>query len=363
MGGSLWKHVIGCGVLMATVSAACAPPSEPAAGPEESSLRIQVVDFFGLRRVTPADARAAMALKEGDTISLSGDSRPVAMDESERRLKQLAGVANAHLTLVCCEAGGGIVYVSVQEHDALKFNFRSDPKGAERLPPEVVKAGEQFIQALSDAVRRGDSAEDLWNGQAVMRDPAARSVQMQFISWAREPDTLRRVLRNSSDVSHRALAAHILGHAADQGAVIQDLVDAMSDSSEEVRNNAMRALAVIARAQADAPKPVRIPPEPFVAMLESPVWSDRNKASLALMELTATRDPALLRYLRRQARGPLTEMARWKSAGHALPAFMILGRMADRTDEQIHASWEQGRREELIGLAQNAGSSDAGRVP
>jgi HEAT repeat protein len=215
----------------------------------------------------------------------------------------------------------------------------------------VVKAGEEFIQALTAAVQRGDSAEELWNGQSVMRDPAARSVQMRFIDWARQPDSLRSVLRNSSDASHRALAAHILGHAADPQAVIPYLVDAIADSSDEVRNNAMRALAVIARAQSDSPRPVRVPPEPFVAMLDSPVWSDRNKAALALMELTTSRDRVLLGYLRREALVPLTEMARWKSQGHAMPAFMILGRIAGRSEDEIQAAWSQGKREELIDRA------------
>jgi hypothetical protein len=342
--------LLGLSVGISTASCA-SPPPEPASKPQESTLRIQVVDFYGLRRVTPADAKAAMALKEGDTISLAGDARPPAIDASERRLKQLPGVANAHLSLVCCEAGGGIVYVSVEEQGAPAFHFRSEPKGAERLAAEVVKAGEEFIQALTAAVQRGDSAEELWNGQSVMRDPAARSVQMRFISWAREPETFRNVLRNSSDASHRALAAHILGHAADPGAVIPDLVDAIADSSEEVRNNAMRALAVIARAQSGSPRPVRVPPEPFVAMLDSPVWSDRNKASLALVELTASLDRGLLLYLRREALVPLTEMARWKSEGHALPAFMILGRIAGRKEDEIQAAWSQGQREQLIELA------------
>jgi hypothetical protein len=184
-----------------------------------------------------------------------------------------------------------------------------------------------------------------------MRDPAARSVQMRFIAWARQPENLRSVLRNSSDASHRALAAHILGHAADPQAVIPYLVDAIADSSDEVRNNAMRALAVIARAQSDSPRPVRVPPEPFVAMLDSPVWSDRNKAALALMELTTSRDRVLLGYLRREALGPLTEMARWKSEGHAMPAFMILGRIAGRSEDEIQAAWSQGKREELIDRA------------
>ena len=351
------------GFFVTVAVTACASPStEPPSKTEESTLRIQIVDFFGLRKVKAADARAAMALKEGDTISLDGDRRPAAMDESEQRLKQLPGVADARLSLVCCEGGGGILYVSVQELGAPAFQFKPEPAGGDRLPAEVVKAGEEFIEALSAAARRGESTEELWSGQSVMRDPAARSVQMRFIAWAREPEPFRAVLRNSSDASHRALAAHILGHATDRRAVVQDLVDAMSDPSEEVRNNAMRALGVIARSQSESSTPVEIRPEPFVALLDSAVWSDRNKASMTLMELTAPRDPALLGYLRREALVPLAEMARWKSEGHAMFAFAILGRIAGRSEEEIQAAWTQGQREQLIELALKSGSTGPGRT-
>ena len=45
---------------------------------------------------------------------------------------------------------------------------------------------------------------------------------------------------------------------------------------------------------------------------------------------------------------PLTEMARWKSEGHALPAFTILGRIAGRSDDDIQTAWTQGQRDELV---------------
>ena len=95
----------------------------------------------------------------------------------------------------------------------------------------------------------------------------------------------------------------------------------MGDPNGNVRNNAMRALALFAGMTPSAGRPlVRVPAEPFVGLLRSLVWTDRNKASLALMGLTARRDPDLLEKLRREAIEPLIEMARWKSMGHAEPA-------------------------------------------
>jgi hypothetical protein len=44
-------------------------------------------------------------------------------------------------------------------------------------------------------------------------------------------------------------------------------------------------------------------------------------------------------------------MARWKSAGHALPAFVILGRIAGYSDDAVHDLWARGDREVIIEAA------------
>src|SRR5262245_27422930 len=83
----------------------------------------------------------------------------------------------------------------------------------------------------------------------------------------------------------------------------------------------------------------------------STVWSDRNKASLALEALTRHRDPKLLETLRRQAIAPLVEIARWKSEGHALPGFLVLARMGGDSDEAALVLWKRGERENVIQAA------------
>jgi hypothetical protein len=47
----------------------------------------------------------------------------------------------------------------------------------------------------------------------------------------------------------RALAAQVLGYVSDKQAVVGDLVQAMSDPFDDVRNNAMRALLVFVEDQ------------------------------------------------------------------------------------------------------------------
>jgi hypothetical protein len=81
------------------------------------------------------------------------------------------------------------------------------------------------------------------------------------------------------------------------------------------------------------------------------VWTDRNKASLALLRLSERRAPRLLEQLRREALVPLVEMARWKTPGHAAPALTILGRIAGLSDEVAASASTPAEREAVIKTA------------
>jgi len=324
---------------------------------EGQTFEIGIIDFYGLIEISRDDARAALPFAERDTITLSDDRRPAAFTSAEDHLKALRGVAGARVNLVCCDAGRMIVYVGIQERGAPKLHLRHAPGGAVRLPAEVVHAGEEFSKSFMAAVERGDAGEDRSQGYSLMHDRATRAIQQQFIVFARRDfSLLRRVLRDSSESAQRALAAQVLGYAADKQAVVDDLVGAMRDSADEVRNNAMRALMVFAEMATDTTgTALRIPAEPFINLLNSPAWTDRNKASLALQALSAGRDPKVLGELRKSAIQPLVEMARWRNAGHALPAFWILARLAGHSDEAAQRFWDQGNRDAVIEAVMRAG--------
>ena len=320
-------------------------------------VRIGIIDFYGLKHLSPAALRPALTFKEGDALTMDGGTRPASLVESEQRLSRVPGVAHARTEIVCCDDGRIIVYVGIEETDARVLRFRPAPVGSVRLPPEVVKAGEDFEDALIAAVQRGVTGEDQSRGHALNDDPAERAIQEGFVEYA-QPHVamLRRVMRESGDAAHRALAAQVIGYVRDKQAAVADLVAAMEDPDGKVRNNAMRTLLVFAAAKRGAsPKPPpRVPFEPFVRYLDSPIWTDRNKASGALDMLSASRDPALLAALRRDAIAPVAEMARWQSAGHARPAFIILARIAGYADAAAEDAWERGDRETVITAAENS---------
>lgn len=312
------------------------------------TFQIEIIDLFGLNKVDERDVRNALTFKVGDTIVLGDNERPAAFKASEDRLMKLPEVVRAHINPLCCESGRVVIYVGIQERGAPALQFRSAPQGSERLPADVIDAGRDFENAMTSAVARGDAAEDRSKGHSLMHDPATRTIQEKFITLAnRDLPLLRRVLRNSSDASHRALAALLLGYASDKQSVVDELVRGMSDPAEGVRNNSMRALLVFA----EAASTIRVPAEPFVRFLHSPVWTDRNKAAGALNAITAKRDAKVLSELQKSAIGPLAEMARWKSTGHAQPAFMVLARIAGYTDQAALGMWEAGNREKVISAA------------
>lgn len=313
-----------------------------------SNLTIGIIDFYGMNKVPVESLRKALPFKEGDNVQLVGRR----WAESRKPLEAL-GIIHASTNLVCCDSGHAIVYIGVQESGAPTLKLHEEPHGTQRLDEEILKASSDFDEALPLAIRAGHADEDDTQGHALTRDPAMRAAQDRFIELAHKSEKqLRLVLRESADAQQRAIAALLLGYVDDKQAVVSDLVYAVSDPSGSVRNNAMRALWVFTKMVPNRQHAViRVPYEPFVSMLNSPEWSDRNKSSLALMELTQNRDPRLLAMLRRDAMGSLIQMARWKSEGHAMPARVILARIAGYSEVGVRDALAHHDQEAIIAAA------------
>jgi len=304
---------------------------------------IQAIDFYGLRTVSEARVRQALQIKEGDTPPDS----PV---PAQLRLEAIPKVIKARLNFVCCEKGKTTLYVGIQEQGVPALDFRPAPTGAVRLPFDVPPAGEAFQKAFARAMEAGDRVEDQSQGHALMHFPEARAAQQQFISLAAlHPAILHDVLRNSADARQRALAAQVLGYAADKRDVVADLIYATRDPDDEVRNNSTRALWLIAKlAQRKPELGIQVPATVFIDLLNSLVWTDRNKSSYALLETTDKRDPATLKEISERALPSLVEMARWKAIGHAQPAIFLLGRIGGMSEDDIQAAIDRGDRESVI---------------
>jgi hypothetical protein len=316
------------------------------------SPQIGIIDFYGLRSLPIMQARQALQIKEGDSL-------PASVEEAERRLQALPNVQQALLSAVCCDAGKTILYVGIKEKGAPSLQFRSAPKGAIRLPETILPAGDAFYDAQMEGIQKGEVGEDRSQGHALNSYPKIRAIQEQFITFAAQDfKVLRAVLRESADAQHRALAAQIIAYTANKQDVVKDLVYGMSDPDGGVRNNSMRSLGIIARFAPASPKRrIKVPAEPFIEMLNSIVWTDRNKSSGALLRLTENRDPAILSKLRERALPSLIEMSRWKSPGYAQVAFVLLGRVGNLPEDEILKDWNSGNRETLIETVLRKGKS------
>jgi hypothetical protein len=297
--------------------------------------------------------RQALPIHEGDRVSMAG-ARPLE-DKVKAAVAALPHVKEVQSNFVCCDAQGGLAaFVGVREDTVPPLRFRPPPTGAVRLPGDLIAADEALDQAMLKAVAAGRAQEDDSQGHALFtNDPDGRALQEQRVALAAQNlPLLRQVLRESADPRHRAMAAAYLGYAPDKQAVVDDLVYAANDADGGVRNNAVRALLVFALAE----HPARVPYEPFIALLDSPVWTDLNKGSGALAALTQSRDPQLLALLKRRSLPQLATIARWRSRGHAYAAFLVLGRVAGYPENELPARFGAGDAETVIAAALRAGA-------
>lgn len=305
--------------------------------------RIGTLDFFGLARIQEGRLRQALNAKEGDPL-------PASKGDAEERIDAIQGVVASHLEAVCCDNDKLILYIGIEERGAGHFDIREAPENDVMLPAEILSTYRDFLDAVDAATRRGATAEDLTKGHSLMADPLAHEIQLKFTDYAKDSaKELREALRNSYDEEQRAAAAYILGYAPRKNEILDDLQFALRDADQGVRANGVRALLAVAiYARLNPDFAIKVEPTWFVEMLNSLSWSDRDQAMRALDILTDKRDPAILGLLRERALPALIEMSRWKTLAHALPAFILTGRVAGWSEQQIQDAWSKGDRETLI---------------
>jgi hypothetical protein len=186
-----------------------------------------------------------------------------------------------------------MVYIGLPGESYAPLTFNPAPAQNVRLPKAAVALRDDMENASMNAVMKGQATEDDSQGYALTNEPKTRKIQLAMREYAlRNEGLLCQVLVSSSDAQHRATAAQMLGYPRQSDEQVNALVSASLDADDGVRNDAVRALMVLARAKPDVS--TQIPPEPFVRLLRSAMWTDHNKASLLLLALTDSRDPKLL---------------------------------------------------------------------
>ncbi|MGH9629399.1 MAG: hypothetical protein ACRD7E_13850, partial [Bryobacteraceae bacterium] len=294
-----------------------------AAAPAPASDRIGDIEFFGYKGFDIAKIRKVLPVTEGDEYS----------DQTKRLVRQaVAGASGKEPTdvaVICCdEKGRRLLFIGLPGATYKSIAYNPAPKGDERLSPEIMNLYGRLDKAIEAAVRKGGESaqEDDSNGYALIKDPNARSLQLAVREWALKNEReVLRVLESSSAVRHRRVASDALGYARQSHNQRLALARAARDPDDEVRNNATRALGVLLRSNPALASDV--PPETFIEMLNSGMWTDRNKAAALVDQLTQRRDSDLLSKIRSLALDSLIEMASWRRPSHAYHARMVLGRV------------------------------------
>jgi hypothetical protein len=304
------------------------------------------IDFYGLHKITAEHILRVLRVKSGDPL-------PPSKGALEDALEKIPGVVAGRVEAVCCEGARANLFIGIEERGAPHASFRSEPAGEVTLPEDLCSSYQRFVAAVARAASRGETAEDLTAGHPMMADAEARSYPPEFISFAATHLVqLRDVLRNAAEPDQRAIAAAVIDYAPNKKEIVDDLQYAVQDPDESVRANAIRSLTAIGVLAATQPGlGIKVSPTWFIELLNSIVLSDRVESAKALLTLTDRGDPAVLGQIRERALPALTEMARWKTPRHALPPFLLLGRVAGLADAEIQQRWEKGDRETVIGKA------------
>jgi hypothetical protein len=299
-----------------------------AAGQDKPKL-IGEIEFFGYSGIDLNKLRAALPFHEQDRFD--GEVFAAKLELAGEAVKQATGQWPTDLTSVCCDdQGNWIIFIGLS---GKTIRYNPAPKGNTRLPKKMLELYDRFIEVNMESVQQGAAAEDHSKGYALSAYPPLRAIQLEMRAYAvaHEP-LLREVLKTTSDDRQRIVAAQLLGYARPFRSQLAALVHANRDSNGTVRNNATRALMVLAESSPRIAK--EIPAAGFIELLLSGTWTDLNKASNLLNSMTKNRDPKILAQIRRtEVLKRLIEIARWRS--HGEPARYILGRIAGINESRL----------------------------
>ena len=305
----------------------------------QAQPKIGLIDYYGLRKTSAERIQKELGLRVGGPL-------PASKSQLEDKLEAMSGVVASHIEAACCVEGQAILYVGIEEKGGPHFDLNPPVSGSAvpLLPAEIRDTYRALLDALGTASRNGFTAEDWTRGHSLITDGPSRLLQLKLIELAEPSRTVLEQALAQGDDEERAMAAYVIGYVAKKPLVVNKLQAALRDPEAAVRANALRSLAAFAKlAQVDRESEIKVEPTWMVEMLHSIVWSDRQNTVRILLNLTETRDEKLLALLRERSVDALAEMARWKHLPHALPYFLLLGRVSEWSEGEIQRAWSENR--------------------
>lgn len=326
-------------------------PGRQAVDQKETVLQIGSIDYFGYEGLNLKSLHSHLPVKVGDSVS---SASLVAQRESIRHA--VAEYAEANVTdiaTMCCDSNQHIqLYIGLNGKSSKRLIRNPVPTGPSKLPDVALQLYREYLSAEGDAVLRGNAAEDHDRGYALSRDPETKNAELKLRLYAlRHPKQLEDALAHASSAEERQASACLLGYANRSRSQIDSLISAVNDPNDEVRNDAVRALWALASAKGVSNSDFEANLAPFIDLLFSGSWLDRNKSSLLLEALTRNRNQFTISALRDSALAPLIEGAKWHDAGHSFPFVSILGRIENIPETDLQNIIQSQHKAEIIDKA------------
>jgi len=267
--------------------------------------KIAVIEFFGSKGIDVAQVRQALPIHPGDPMTDD------VQEAVKRAVRRVLGRDATDVGQVCCIGDGDTaIFIGLPGESSRRVVYNRGPAGDAPVSKELASIYDRKMDAWVNAVQSGNAEEDGTPGYSLLKHPATRTLQLAEREYAlKHEDEIVRTLESDRHGEQRAIAADALGYCARSPRQLAALVHAVRDPDGTVRNNATRALGEILRG--DPAVAAQIPPDPFIELVRSGVWSDRNKGSIALMMLVQSAPPEVLRRIKAEAGDALAEIAAW----------------------------------------------------
>jgi len=324
--------------------------SLPQSGPSEQIV-VGGIYYFGYSGLNLAIVQDNLPIRVGDSLDIAGFDHDRSLIETS--VMTATEKSATDVAFVCCDKQRRLlIYIGLPGNSSRVIEGEASPHGSVHLDPAAYRLYEEETIAMANAARYGSSREDDSNGYAIADDPAAQKIELAMRTYAANRGLeIEKVLQDSGDVQQRRASAALLGYANRSTYQIEGLIRAINDPDETVRNNALRALAVLASAKGATPINIDANVAPLIDLLFSKTWSDRNKSSFVLAQITKERDQTLLKELGDRAMAPLIEGANWDTL-HSTAFLEILGRIGGIPEVQLNKLILSGDKTQIIRAAQ-----------
>ncbi|WP_035356343.1 HEAT repeat domain-containing protein [Edaphobacter aggregans] len=263
---------------------------------EHHPFQVGPINYFGYGGLPLEKVRYVLPLHTGDTLTYATFSKKPINDA----VLGVIGKAPTDINVVCCDDSQRLlIFVGLAGSTSRPVPTSTVPLSKTHLDDKGLQLYEQEMGVLGQAVARGSAEEDDSQGYMISKDPSLKAVNLAMRAYAleREPE-IRNVLQTAGDPKQRRAAAALLGYVHRSQTQAEALSKAINDPDEEVRNNAVRALAVLSAVPGS--EDLHISVQPLINLLYSGVWTDRNKAGFLLLRMTASRNPQILHSLRKE---------------------------------------------------------------